>query len=176
MNEYVWVGKKNLCPQCKKNQKDYRAELCRECFWLNYKSKSNNRKELCPKCKKNEKDLRAKVCVECYRKNKIIHLCSCGRKKSRAFSKLCTICYKAKKRGGLYLVGSEEGEYKKSKWKRSKDNLTDSYIANSFVRHDLSKIKIKPKDVPQELIELKRAQIIMYRAIYNNQLKGGTRC
>jgi hypothetical protein len=47
---------------------------------------------------------------------------------------------------------------------RSKENLTDNYIKRHFLTHA---IKISYSDIPQELVELKRKELLLTRTIKN---------
>jgi len=47
---------------------------------------------------------------------------------------------------------------------RSKENLTDNYIKRHFLTHA---VKISYSDIPQELVELKRKELLLTRTIKN---------
>tara|TARA_R110001592_G_scaffold316357_2_gene592760 strand:- start:4528 stop:4875 length:348 start_codon:yes stop_codon:yes gene_type:complete len=47
--------------------------------------------------------------------------------------------------------------------KKAKDNLEDSYIIKILIQKNSALEKLSTKEIPQELIELKRKQLKLYR-------------
>jgi len=171
-----------ICKTCKEEReillfaikhKNERLSVCRLCkanasfsFYI-YQNKENQ--EL---AKKNNKIINNHL-----RRIRLNHhICSCGsiRELGKSF---CNTCRLNKKKNNLNRNNRKKkvrtAEQESIRLRKKIKNLNLSYVKSVIKKSikDTNNLIIKSKDIPQELVEMKRNQILLKRKIKNNDNK-----
>jgi hypothetical protein len=147
ITEYYKCG--NTCKVCaNKRQRELWAKITPE-------QKDKRIRATKEWCEKNKDEINQKV-RKLYATNPVVRIRTLAQNKKYAVKNAAAI---AARKAARYKALMQEGV----------TELTDAYVVNLLLRRNL-KI-LKPSDVPQELIEVKRLQIQLLRMIKNEEHK-----
>ena len=127
-------------------------KICIKCGSIKWKVNPNTGVKNCADCSNanNRKNYKKDFYKDKYHKNI---------EKYRYNGKIRTKKYRDKNKSKLYVLSNQYGI-------KQRENLGDLYVKATLTRHCK---ELFFKDVPQELIELKRKQLLLIRTIRNNE-------
>jgi hypothetical protein len=151
--------------------KDKRRSNCKQCSKNYDKQFFSDPERLAQRRKKNAKRMqkyriehpeKVKESEDKYRKNNLERL----QKRGRELYEIRKDIYNERRRKQRCDNPIKARALSNARAKRAKENLTDHYVRNMIVNG--SNIRLKLKEIPKELIEAKRLQLLIRRMAHEN--------